>query len=229
MCSTWPKKKLRPAAPRLDRVSMVHLDNSRSGFTCSMRNFLELSPNDWETKRTICEMDLNRWFPREKDPMIFIVAKSLHIWIIYLYMFCCIKKIYYLFTTRVTTTNLYCGFFPKLIGGKCSTPPLWNHCSCPHSLLSRFLFLRIIPTTSNNRWKHMKKHRTLIFPYDSLWLFPMIRYRHLGPFAGPFLQPVVDLGVIELPQPWIMEFIRSLLKLKLMVPNNWRCGQNRKP
>lgn len=145
------KKKLRPAAPRLDRVSMVHLDNSRSGFTCSMRNFLEVSPNDWETKRTICEMDLNRWFPREKDPMIFIVAKSLHIWIIYLYMFCCIKKIYYLFTTRVTTTNLYCGFFPKLIGGKCSTPPLWNHCSCPHSLLSRFLFLRIIPTTSNNR------------------------------------------------------------------------------
>ena len=47
--------------------------------------------------------------------------------------------------------------------------PLWKHCSCPHSLLSRLLFLRIIPTTSNNRWKHMKKHRTLIFPYDSLW------------------------------------------------------------
>ena len=51
---------------------MVHLDNSRSGFTCSMRNFLELSPNDWGTKRTICEMDLNRWFPREKHPMILL-------------------------------------------------------------------------------------------------------------------------------------------------------------
>jgi len=44
-----------------------------------MRNFLEVSPNDWGTKRTICEMDLNRWFPREKDPMILIVAKSSYI------------------------------------------------------------------------------------------------------------------------------------------------------
>lgn len=81
---------------------------------------------------------------------------------------------------------------------------------------------------TNNIQQQVKAYEETSNADLSVW-FPMIRYRHLGPFAGPFLQPVVDLGVIELPQPWIMEFIRSLLKLKLMVPNNWRCGQNRKP